>query len=142
MQWTAKNFKMEIMKKKTNTNSPIKGLGNDIIEIDRIQKAIDRHGQNILDRLFTVKEQKYCLKFKDAITHFAGRFAAKEAVAKALGVGLGTDLLWKDIEILNDKNGKPEVNFSSSVIKKFDDPKILISISHSKKHAIATAIFM
>jgi holo-[acyl-carrier-protein] synthase len=59
-----------------DNNSP-KGLGNDIIEIDRIRQSIERHGQHFLDRLFTQKEQDYCFKFKDPVPHFAGRFAAK-----------------------------------------------------------------
>ncbi len=136
-----KKITMKKMTKKTNINS-IQGLGNDIIEIDRVQKAIDRHGQDLLERLFTLKEQKYCFKYKNASLHFAGRFAAKEAIAKALGCGIGSELHWHDIEIINDKTGKPLVSFSPSVMKKFGDPTVLLSISHCEKYAMATAILL
>lgn len=121
-------------------NSP-KGLGNDIIEIERLRKSIGRHGQHFLNRLFTHKEQDHCLKYKDPIPHFAGRFAAKEAVAKALGTGIGTDLSWHDIEIVANDKGGPEVNLSKEAKQKFHNPHILVSISHSTLHATAVAIW-
>lgn len=127
------------MKTKTNINS-IHGLGNDIIEIKRIKKALDCHGQSIIDKLFTEKEQKYCLKFKKAHVHFAGRFAAKEAIAKALGTGIGSKLNWREIEILPDSTGKPIVHLSKKAKEEFNDPKILLSISHCENYALATAI--
>lgn len=118
-----------------------KGLGNDIVEIDRVRQSIDRHGQHFLNRLFTQREQDYCYKFKDPVPNFAGRFAAKEAVAKALGTGFGADLAWHDIEIIGDENGKPEVRLSESAKKRFNNPHVLVSISHSVTHATAVAIW-
>lgn len=123
-------------------NKSLQGLGNDIIEIDRIRQSIDRHGQHFLNRLFTQAEQDYCYKFKDPIPNFAGRFAAKEAIAKALGCGFGADLSWHDLEILGDENGKPEVKVSEEIKQKFNHPKILVSISHSTTHATAVAIWI
>lgn len=119
----------------------ILGLGSDILEIARIRRVIDTHGKRATHRLFTPKERLYCLKHKDAISHFAGRFAAKEAISKALGCGIGRLASWQDIEILNNENGKPEVFLSSALKARFNDPKILLSISHSKNYAIATAIW-
>lgn len=119
----------------------IQGLGNDIIEIDRIRQSIERHGQHFLDRLFSEKEQSYCFQFKDHAPHFAGRFAAKEAIAKALGTGFGADLSWHDLEILGDDHGKPHVHLSEAAKQKFSDPHILVSISHSATHAVAVAIW-
>jgi len=120
----------------------ILGIGNDIIEIERIRKALEAHGKRFIDRLFTIREQAYCLKYKDPTARFAGRFAAKEAVAKALGSGFGKYLSWLDIEILNDDNGKPEVHFSSAIQKDFNNPKVLISISHCKSYATAVALLL
>ncbi len=121
-------------------NNP-QGLGNDIVEIARIHQSIERHGQHFLDKLFTPREQEYCLRYKDTAPHFAGRFAAKEAIAKALGTGIGEALSWLDIEILPDPHGRPIVTLSSRAQTQFDSPNILLSISHSKEYAIATALF-
>lgn len=117
-----------------------KGLGVDIIEIERFLKALNHHKDKIIKRLFTKKEINYCLKYKNSEIHFAGKFAAKEAVAKALGLGFGSKISFLDIEVENDKNRKPFVTLSKKVLKNFKKPKILISISHSKNFAIATAI--
>ena len=127
----------------TNTNNPIiKGIGNDIIEVDRLQKAIDRHGHHIIDKIFTPAEQNYCLKYTSPSERFAGRFAAKESVAKALGVGIGKEISWNDIEILNNNSGKPFVKLSDKVKKSFHNPQILISLSHTSKYASAVAIWI
>ncbi|MES2345103.1 MAG: holo-ACP synthase, partial [Chlamydiota bacterium] len=108
----------------------ILGLGTDIIEIERIRKSMDHHGYRLISRLFTTKEQDYCFKYKDPTSHFAGRFAAKEAIVKALGTGFGEHASWQDIEVLNDEKGRPVVHFSNSLNKQFNNPQILISISH------------
>ncbi len=127
--------------KDSNPHLGPQGLGNDIVEIERIRQSIERHGQHFLNRLFTQREQDYCYKFKDPAPHFAGRFAAKEAVAKALGTGFGAELSWHDIEILGDEKGKPQVLFSASAQKKFAYPHVLVSISHSTSHATAVALW-
>ena len=112
----------------------ISGIGNDIIEIERIEQSIEKHGQRFLDRMFTPKEQEYCLSHKNSAQHFAGRFAAKEAIAKALGTGFREGTAWCDIEILNDPLGKPIV-----ILKNFD-ANVMLSISHCKNYATAMAI--
>ena len=119
----------------------ISGLGNDIIEIERIRSSIQRHGLHFLNRLFSQREQDYCYKHQDPSPHFAGRFAAKEAIAKTLGTGFGEHLAWHDIEIINDELGKPIVYLSETLKKKYNNPKILLSISHCNSFAIATAIW-
>ncbi|GAB4236717.1 MAG: holo-ACP synthase [Chlamydiales bacterium] len=111
-------------------------VGTDIIEIARVRDAIKRHGHRFLDRLFTAKEQKYCDKYKISERHYAGRFAAKEAISKALGTGLGKSLSFLDIEIINNADGKP-ITF----IKGELNTEIAISISHCRDYATATAIF-
>jgi len=122
-------------------NPTILGIGTDIIEIERIAMAIQRHGTRFLDHLFTLKEQEYAFRRKPSDATFAGRFAAKEAISKALGTGIGQSVGWKDIEILSDELGKPLVFLSQRIQQKFHSPNILVSISHSKQHAVAFAIW-
>ncbi len=119
----------------------MKGLGNDIIEIARIKRSIDEHGDHFLARLFTKKEREYCSQHKEAARHFAGRFAAKEAIAKALGTGFGDTLSWLDIEILSAPSGKPLVYLSERLKTTFQNPQIHLSISHCKTFATAVAIW-
>ncbi len=118
------------------------GIGNDIIEIERVRKSIATHGQRFLKKIFTSGEQAYCLKHKDPAPHFAGRFCAKEAVAKALGTGFGKHASWLDIEILNDSKGKPVVHFCRMGEKGYDQSSILVSISHCKLYVTAFALWV
>lgn len=119
----------------------MKGVGIDLIEIERIRQSCQNYGKHFLDRIFTEKEQEYCSRFSDPLPNYAGRFAAKEAVSKALGTGFGEKLSWHDIEILNDSEGKPILHLSLRAKKTFEDPHILLSISHSKSAAAAVAIW-
>ena len=125
----------------TAENHPILGIGNDIIEIERIRKSIDTHGLRILSKLFTTKEQDYCLKHKDPVPHFAGRFSAKEAIVKALGTGFGEHATWLDIEIINEQNGKPTVHFSNAMEKRLKGTTVMISISHCQLYVTAFAVW-
>jgi len=124
----------------TLENKLIQGLGNDIIEIERIEKIILRYGEKFLKKIFTLAEINYCSKHAHHFRHFAGRFAAKEAISKSLGCGIGRDIGWLEIEILNDERGKPVVELSKAAKKKFNSPQISISISHCKSYACAVAI--
>lgn len=119
----------------------ILGLGTDIIELSRVEEAITRHGNRFLERLFTAKERDYCLSYQDSIPRFAGRFAAKEAVSKALGTGIG-DISWHEIEIVNSKSGQPKVFFSKRLQALYPSIQVLLSISHCKAYATATAIIV
>lgn len=120
----------------------ILGIGIDIVEVDRIAQAIERRGDAFISRLFTINEQ---LRVSDttpdyAAIHYAGRFAAKEAVVKAFGTGFrGID--WKDIEIVNDPLGKPVVHLADHIAEKFNHPTLLLSISHSKTTACAFCLW-
>lgn len=113
----------------------ITGIGVDIIEIDRLKNIIDKYKDIFLRRIFTSKEIEYCNKQYFPPQHFAGKFAAKEAIAKCFGKGINGNLSFKDIEILNDEFGKPIV-----LIKNEISNKIKLSISHSNSYAIAFAI--
>ena len=112
----------------------ILGIGTDIIEIDRIQRVIERWGQHFLHHVFTDEEIAYAQSNKNPAQHFAARFAAKEAVFKA--IGNKPDIHWKDIQVVNDSFGRPCCIFKD---KKFKH-KILISLSHTHNYAVANAI--
>lgn len=116
------------------------GIGTDIIEIARIESALKKHGEAFFERLFTDKECAYCRTYKHVAPHFAGRFAAKEAIVKAIGTGFTGDVQWQDIEILNDNLGKPVVMFHGKLAEKYRGKEVLLSISHCKSYATATAI--
>lgn len=118
----------------------MKGLGTDIIEVERIRANLEKYGDKFLKKLLTPSEIVASSILRNQSEHVAGRFAAKEAVSKALGTGFGEHLEFHDIEIFNDTNGKPEVKLSSKAANHFNYPSFLISISHCKTHATATAI--
>lgn len=118
----------------------IRGIGSDIIEITRIRESLHKHGEHFYNKLFTEQEQEYCLKHADPAIPFAGRFAAKEAIAKSLGTGFGKMLAWLDIEIQKDELGKPIVILCPSILTYFNNPTIHLTISHCHTYATATAI--
>ena len=126
----------------TTDKLSILGIGTDIIEIDRIRNAIEKCGKHFINRIFTPQEQRYCEQYKDKAPYFAARFAAKEAVIKALGIGFGKKASFLNIEVVREKGQKPEIKLSSSLRKRFPNPKILLSMSHCKKFATATAIYL
>ena len=123
----------------------IVGLGTDIVEIVRIGQMIERHGELFLQRVYTEAEIKYCQTKRGAIEHYAGRWAAKEAVMKTLGTGFTKGVGWTDIEVANMKSGQPVINLTGgagNVAKLLGIDEILITISHCKAYATATAIAM
>ena len=119
----------------------IKGIGTDIIEIERINKAVKRNS-NFLNKIFTDKELEYFKRRNFKGETIAGGFAGKEAVAKAFGTGFRNFNI-KDIEILRDDFGKPIVYINGKaeeLLKAYGNYKIHISIFHSKENAIAYAL--
>lgn len=116
----------------------IYGIGTDIIEIERIKEAINRTSA-FKTKVYSKKEIEYIEKKKNPYASYAGRFAAKEAVSKALGTGVRGFSL-SDIEILNDNLGKPIVYLYNEVKKVAQNLKIQISISHSRDYAVSTVI--
>ncbi len=110
----------------------ILGNGIDIIEIKRIENAIERWGDAFLTHVFTMDEITYAQKFKFPYPHYAGRFAAKEAIFKALG---DPQLTWQDVSIINDATGKPVCHFRRQITQ-----HVMLSISHSRDYAVASAI--
>ena len=112
--------------------------GTDIIEIDRIKEDIEHIGKAFIDRIFTEKEIQYCeSKKSQKYQHYAARFAAKEAAFKALSWKLKDkySVTWKDIEVINNKDGRPSLNILGIDLN--DVESIDISLSHCKQYAVA-----
>lgn len=113
--------------------------GTDIIEISRIKKAINSKKDRFLKKIYTENEINYCEKKNNSkYEHYAARFAAKEAIYKALNNLLEDKISWLDVEIVNNKTGKPEVVFLNKIDKDLYD--IEISISHCREYAVANII--
>ena len=118
-------------------------VGTDIIEVSRIKKLIKQKGTKFLNRIYTKNEIDYCeSKGLNKYQHYAGRFAAKEAVFKVLNgeTDSGNSLTFKNIEILNKNDGAPYVNILDDIKVDCFDTDVGISISHIKKYATATAV--
>ncbi|MCC7190273.1 MAG: holo-ACP synthase [Anaerolineales bacterium] len=113
--------------------------GVDLIEIARIEEVVARHGKHYLERIFTPAELEQCGKRVESL---AGRFAAKEAVAKALGSGIG-EVTWKEMEILGDENNAPVLSLHGAAKQKAADlgfTQWSVSISHSQSHSVALVV--
>jgi holo-[acyl-carrier protein] synthase len=119
------------------------GIGIDVVEVERIAAAIERHGEVFLARLFTPAERAYCTSKKVSSIHYAARFAAKEAVAKALGTGIGSHANWLDLEITHDAAGAPKLllhDSAAAFANTHGIAEIQISLTHAKAYAAASAI--
>lgn len=113
--------------------------GVDLVEIDRIGEVISRHGKHYLDRIYTSAELEYCGKRTESL---AGRFAAKEAVVKALGCGIG-EVTWQEIEILGDEQNAPTLTLRGMAEQKAKALGLTtwsVSISHSQSHTVALVV--
>ena len=124
----------------------ILGTGIDIVENYRLKKILLKKKSNFKKRIFTIKEVAYCEKKSSSINCYSKRFAAKEAFAKALGIGFRKNINFKDIEVVNNTYGKPYISINTKIankiktlfkVKKFN---ILLSISDEKKYSIASVI--
>ncbi|MCX7922771.1 MAG: holo-ACP synthase [Clostridia bacterium] len=118
--------------------------GVDIIEIDRIKRSIETGNTRFRDRVFTRNEIQYCEERNvSKYSSYAARFAAKEAVSKAFGTGVGNSMGWQDIEVVNDQRGSPNVLLHGKAKELFNEmggSDICISLSHCDSHAIAYVI--
>jgi holo-[acyl-carrier protein] synthase len=117
--------------------------GIDLVECRRIADLLERHHQRFLERMFTVAERERIGHFRDPVQHVSGRFAAKEAILKVLGTGWRGEIAWTDMEITNDGFGAPHVALSgecAKVARKRGIVTVLLSISHTQTHAMASAI--
>ncbi len=121
----------------------ILGIGIDIIEVARVQASHERFGERFLNRILHPDEIAYCLTHKNPAPFLAARFAAKEAISKAFGTGIGAQLGWQDMEIRKKKSGEPYVVLHGKGRKLFKArraKRLLVSLSHTVNYAAATAV--
>lgn len=118
----------------------ILGIGIDLVEIGRIRKMLERHGEHFVARVFTQGEREYCAAMADPAPFYAARFAAKEAVSKALGTGIGAQLAWLDVDVQREESGRPRVVLSGAgaeTAAALGATRILLTLSHAEHYAIA-----
>jgi holo-[acyl-carrier protein] synthase len=121
------------------------GIGTDIVECARIGDMIQKHDDTFIEKVFTSGEITYCGPRKSCVQHYSGRWAAKEAIRKAIGTGWSKGIKWTDIEVINRMGGKPYVKLNGKAVEVCADrgiEEILISISHCRLFATAFATAM
>ncbi len=119
------------------------GIGIDLVENARIQHSIERFGERFLHRVFTAGEIAYCQSMKFPERHFAARFAAKEALSKAFGTGIGKAMTWKEIDVRKKSNGEPFIVLDGGATELANErgvTKVWISLTHTEHHAMATIV--
>jgi len=117
--------------------------GIDLVDCERIEKMVHRHGRRFLNRVFTPTEQEYSNRHRKQAERLAGRFAVKEAVMKMLGTGWRDGILWTDIETTNDSMGKPQVLLKGEIARiarQVGIEQVSVSITHTRDLAVASAI--
>ncbi len=125
------------------TKIMITGLGIDIVEIERIAAVIRRHGDAFLHRVFTDEERTYCGRFANPMPEYATRFAAKEALMKALGTGLTSGVSWQDIEVVKKLKGPPRIHIKGRAAEIAGDRGIMhihLSQTHTAQYAAAVVV--
>ena len=118
------------------------GLGTDVIEIDRVRGVRERQGDRFLHRVFTEEERAYCLGMKHPDKHLAARFAAKEAVAKAFGTGIGAELGWTSVSVYHGHRHEPFVRLDeqgAALLRRAGGTHVLLSLAHCDSVALAIA---
>jgi holo-[acyl-carrier protein] synthase len=121
----------------------ILGIGIDIIEVARIQSSYEKYGERFLSRILHPNEAEYCLSHRAPGPFLAARFAAKEAVSKAFGTGIGAQLGWKDIEVVKRQTGEPFIVLhgrGQELLRARGGRAVLVSLSHTQEHATAVAL--
>ena len=119
------------------------GIGVDLVECARIERSLDRFGEKFLHRVFTGGEIEYSMSMKFPARHLAARFAAKEAVSKAFGTGIGKSMGWRDIDVHKKPSGEPFLVFAGGAEKLAKERGVtnaLITLRHSEQHAVATIV--
>ena len=122
------------------SKSKIVGIGVDVVDVERMRAVLERQKDYFLNKIFSDMEVAYCKTRQRSYIHFAARFAAKEAVAKAMRTGWSGAFHWKDIEVVNDSTGAPHVLLVGEVARALKDYKLHLSISHSDTTVVAFVI--
>ncbi len=121
----------------------IRGIGVDIVTVDRIEQAVERWGHRFLERIYTPAEIESCQQRARPAQCLALRFAAKEAFAKALGLGMRQGLRWRDIEVINDEFGKPSLllhNQAQQLLESMEARRTWLSLSDERQSALAVVV--
>jgi holo-[acyl-carrier protein] synthase len=132
-------------KKQDNTAGQFSGMGIDIVDIPRFRKTLATRGGRFINRIFLPSEKKYCGAKPNPWIHYAGRFAAKEAIAKAFGTVIGKELNWLDIEIICSDSKAPIVKLGSRakrLVRRRRIKNVLVSISHTHAYTAAVALLV
>jgi holo-[acyl-carrier protein] synthase len=119
------------------------GIGQDMIEIERIRQALRRHGERFERRCYSPAEIQYCQRFKDPTPEFAARFAAKEAAAKALGTGIARGVFWRDFETLRRPGSAPTLTLHGGALehaRRLRVDRVHVTLTHSRNLACAVVI--
>jgi holo-[acyl-carrier protein] synthase len=127
------------------TQTRVLGIGVDIVETARIERSLERFGERFLRRVFTQGERDYCAAMPFPARHYGARFAAKEAVSKAFGTGIGKQIGWRDIEVKRKETGEPYILLhgpAAALAGTLHVLDALISLSHSDHYAVANAILI
>ena len=126
-------------------NLSVLGIGVDIVETGRIESSLARFGERFLARVFTDAERAYCASMPFPARHYAARFAAKEAVSKAFGTGIGAKAGWRDLEVMRKESGEPYLVLHGSALEMAGRLGVMqshISLSHTEHYAVANAILL
>ncbi len=117
------------------------GIGIDLVEVPRIRGMLEKHGSRFKERTFTAGEIAYCDACADPAMHYAARFAAKEAAAKALGTGLWSEgVNWTDIEVIREADGKPSLLLHGAAKTHAGGRSCLVSLTHTRELALAQVL--
>lgn len=118
----------------------IRGIGVDVVDVERMKKTLQDQGEAFVSKVFTDAEIAYCRSRKNPHENFAARFAAKEAVSKAMQKGWSGEFRWKDVEVINDPSGAPRVVLYREVAKTLEGARIHLSLSHTENTVVAFAV--
>jgi holo-[acyl-carrier protein] synthase len=120
--------------------SAIVGIGVDVVDVKRMKVVLDARGSSLIKKLFTESEIAYCMSKKNSHEHYAARFAAKEAVSKAMQTGWSGKFRWRDVEVINNPSGAPKVILHDFVAQQLVKCRVHISLSHTENTVVAFAI--
>lgn len=118
----------------------IQGIGVDIVDVERMKEALEESAGKLAEKVFTETETNYCRSKKNPYEHFAARFAAKEAVSKAVKTGWSGAFRWKDVEVVNDDSGAPRIVLYNEMANLLQNSRIHLSLSHTQSTVVAFAV--
>jgi len=118
----------------------IQGIGVDVVDVERMKSILAEQGKTFIDRVFTETEVAYCEAKQNPEQHFAARFAAKEAVSKAMQTGWSGIFRWKDVEVVNEPSGAPKILLYNAVARSLEKSTVHLSLSHTENTVVAFAV--